>query len=281
MWKRVRTVAETATAGSEQRQREVNASVPGQKFRYLLRFTKNGPLRFIGHLDLLRVFQLTVRRAGWPVAYSQGFNPHQLISFALPLPLGMAGENDYAEIFFTEVLADCGVVLTRFNDTAPSGLKLTLLTPFPDGPGVAACTSAADYIYEADVSEQVIDGVLSRDELIIPKKTKSGVKDTDIRPDIRSIKKDGAAVLMRLSAGSQRFLNPLTVAGLLSPVSPEAPRQGLPASPEAPHSDLPASPEAPHSDLPVPPDAGRFTRAELYRLSGDGALVPLSVLTDV
>jgi radical SAM-linked protein len=221
-----------------------NASKPAEKFRYLLRFTKDGPLRYIGHLDLLRVFQLTVRRAGWPVAYSQGFNPHQLISFALPLPLGMAGTNDYAEIYFTETLADCGGVLTRFNSAAPLGLTLTLLQPFPDGPGVAACVCAADYVYNADVSEQIINEVLSRNELIIPKKTKSGVKDTDIRPDILSLRNDGGVVLMRLSAGSQRFLNPLTVAGLLT--------------------------------ADAVPDAGRFTRAELYRLSSDGALVSLA-----
>jgi radical SAM-linked protein len=244
--KRVTAVAEKTKAVNEER--SVKASFPDEKFRYLLRFTKNGPLRFIGHLDLLRVFQLTMRRAALPVAYSQGFNPHQLISFALPLPLGMAGENDYAEIYFTEVIADCDEIITRFNNAAPSGLRLTLLKKFPDGPGVAACCCAADYVYSADVPQQVIDDVLTRNELIIPKKTKSGVKDTDIRPDILTLKTDGETVRMRLSAGSQRFLNPLTVAGLLI-----------------------AKAEA-------TPDAGLFTRTELYRLNPDGTLVPLSVV---
>jgi len=52
-----------------------------------LRFSKTGTLCYLGHLDFLKVFTQAIRRSGLPIAYSQGFNPHQIISFALPLPL--------------------------------------------------------------------------------------------------------------------------------------------------------------------------------------------------
>jgi radical SAM-linked protein len=237
-----------------------------EKYRYLLCISKKGPLCFIGHLDLLRVFQQTVRRAGLPVGYSQGYNPHQLISFALPLPLGMASEHDYAEIYFTEHL-NCGGALARFNGAAPSGLTLTLIKPFPDGPGVAACTYAADYIWNADVSEAAVSELLSRTEIIIPKKTKSGVKDTDIRPDIYSIAKEKNQTVFRLSAGSQRFLNPLTAAGLLVPKDALSTGSGIAAETERLSGKVPSW----HT-----PDAGQFTRSELFRLDKGGALISLS-----
>ena len=56
--------------------------------RYLLKFTKEGNIRYISHLDLLRVFQRAMKRAGISLRYSQGFNPHAKISFAHPLSLG-------------------------------------------------------------------------------------------------------------------------------------------------------------------------------------------------
>ena len=55
------------------------------------RFAKYGAMRYLGHLDLLRYFQKAVRRADIPVAYSGGFSPHQIMSFAAPLGMGLEG----------------------------------------------------------------------------------------------------------------------------------------------------------------------------------------------
>ncbi len=236
-----------------------------EKYRYLLCFSKFGPLRFIGHLDLLRVFQQTVRRAGLPVAYSQGFNPHQLISFALPLPLGMASGNDYAEIYFDKPVNEEEVVKS-FNACCPDGLRLSLVKPFPDGPGVAACAYAADYEWKADDTAEVESAAIAlllRKEMIIPKKTKSGIKDTDIRPDIYGIVIKPGVVFMRLSAGSQRFLNPVMVAGLLAGGTDGGTADNVGTTP------LTAEPLASVNN-------GQFIRRELYRLTSFGELESLS-----
>ena len=200
-----------------------------------LRFSKTGPLRFIGHLDFLKVFQQTVARAKLPIAYSQGFNPHMLMSFALPLPLGMTSGGDYADI-----VLEAGVpedeIIARLNAYGPDGLTVTGARAF-SGQGAAAIVAAADYAFPAGLlpegkTNEIIQNVLARESIVIPKKTKSGVKDTDIRPDILDIKisdecgnipansaiapeNQSNCVLMRLVAGSARFLNPLIVAGLL------------------------------------------------------------------
>lgn len=60
--------------------------------RILFRFTKGAPVRYVGHLDLMRVFDRVFRRSGFPVAYSQGFNPRPRMSFASALTLGATSE---------------------------------------------------------------------------------------------------------------------------------------------------------------------------------------------
>ena len=69
-----------------------------------VRFGKEGGLRFIGHLDVLRSFQKIFRRAGLPMAYSQGFSPHPIMSFALPLGLGLSSEGEYLDAELREEL---------------------------------------------------------------------------------------------------------------------------------------------------------------------------------
>lgn len=63
-----------------------------------VRFAKYGAVKFIGHLDVLRYFQKAVRRAGLKIAYSQGFHPHQIMSFASPLGVGITSEGEYMDM---------------------------------------------------------------------------------------------------------------------------------------------------------------------------------------
>jgi len=210
-----------------------------------LQFSKGGPLRFIGHLNFLKVFQQTISRAKLPVAYSQGFNPHMQLSFALPLPLGMTSIHDYADITLESEMQPDEIIL-RLNTHGPEGLVLAGAQEFT-GPGAAALVMAADYTFPVEILEdyaastgksanEIIQTLLGRESIIIPKKTKSGIKDTEIRPDILDISIKPQYVNMRLAAGSARFLNPLIVAGLL---------------------------------LNCDADASTITRAELYRQATD------------
>ncbi len=68
-----------------------------------MRFTKTGSLKFIGHLDCMRFFQKAIRRAKLDVAYSQGFNPHQIMSFASPLSVGLTSDGEYIDIEFNSL----------------------------------------------------------------------------------------------------------------------------------------------------------------------------------
>ena len=211
-----------------------------------LRFSKTGPLRFIGHLNFLKVFQQTIRRAGLPVAYSQGFNPHMQLSFALPLPLGMTSNSDYADLTLEREMPGEELV-SRFNTQAPGGLHLIDAWE-TIGPGAAALVTVADYYFSMEMpesvntdmiaiinkAEEIVQPLLNQKSIIIPKKTKSGINNTDIRPDIFGIYAGAgqysqpdetgksyiyspcqASIRMFLAAGSGRFLNPLIVAKLI------------------------------------------------------------------
>jgi len=204
-----------------------------------LHFSKTGTLRFIGHLDFLRVFQQTVRRAGLPAAFSQGFNPHLQISFALPLPLGMESENDYADLTLTEEL-HAAEITKKLTAAAPSGLIIK--SAYPAENKAASVVAVADYILK-NKTTSAIDRILQEKSIVVAKKTKTGIKDTDIRADILGLEARKDFILMRLSAGSSRFLNPLTVAELLSDGEK--------------------------------PTAANITRLELYRQDENGDLVTL------
>ena len=185
--------------------------------RRLLKFAKGGKMKYIGHLDLQRIFQSAIRRAKLPVAYSMGFNPHQRLSFALPLPVGLESICEYIEILLEEP-AD----VMALDGHLPDGLVPLTSWIIPEkAPGPAAALSAADYrltfASAADVME-IVSSIWEANEIIMTKKTKKGEAQVDIRPDILSLRHDPVgAVIMRLSAGSTRNLSPALVAQKICP----------------------------------------------------------------
>ena len=114
-------------------------------FRYRLFFSKGDVARFIGHLDLQALFGKAFKRAGLPVAYSQGFNPHPLMSIAVPLPLGMAGRAEIFEIYLTKKV-DESTLLVEFNKQLPLGLEIHDVVEVPPiGKSAAALAHLAKY----------------------------------------------------------------------------------------------------------------------------------------
>ena len=179
--------------------------------RRWLRFAKGGKMKYIGHLDLLRVFQAAIRRAKLPVAYSMGFNPHLRISFAMPLPVGMESTCEYMELLLD---APCNLML--LDKELPEGLRILEVVNIAEtAPKPAAILAAADYRVTG-ITEEAVQAVQDAKEIITMKKTKSGEKETDIRTDILDIcYEPGGAAKMKLSAGSTRNLSPYLVFGQL------------------------------------------------------------------
>jgi len=157
-----------------------------------------------------------IRRAELPAAYSLGFNPHLLLSFALPLPLGMESFNDYADLTLTAEVSN-GEIVKSLNNHAPGGLVIK--AAFPAENKCASVISIADYELNYDFNKEDVavdvKNLLDSPQIFVMKKTKSGIKEADIRPDILNIVLENNKMTMRLSAGSARFLHPMVVAKLI------------------------------------------------------------------
>ena len=69
-----------------------------------IKFSKEGPVKFVGHLDTMRYFQKAIRRANLPVAFSGGFSPHMIMSFAAPLGVGTESLGEYFDLELAETV---------------------------------------------------------------------------------------------------------------------------------------------------------------------------------
>lgn len=158
-----------------------------------IKYTKSELLKFIGHLDVMRYFQKAVKRAGFDIAYSQGFSPHQLMSFAAPLALGVTSEGEYFDAEFNSLVSSDEFV-RRFNEQMAAGMEVKDVVLLPDNAkNSMSIVAASDYIITildtvpADVKEKMLSYVphlLEKESIEILKKTKKNEKIEDIKPGI-------------------------------------------------------------------------------------------------
>lgn len=159
--------------------------------KYRIKFCKKDRLRFIGHLDLLKMFQRIVKRAGLPISYSKGFNPHQLMSFAAPLPLGTQSIAEYVDIRL-EKDVDCNEIKNLLNAIVPNGMEILEVTKLDENSkNSAAILEAAEYEITLDFKEKdffdKIKEMMSLESLMIERISKKRTKVIDIKPDIYNI----------------------------------------------------------------------------------------------
>ena len=157
--------------------------------RIIATFTKLAPVRFVSHLDMQRLFQRAFRRAGLPLAYSQGFNPHPLLAFATALSVGYTSDGEYFDVTLTEQLPTQEFT-DRVNAVLPDGVRI--IDAVDAGEFKASLTPlmrSAEYdavlAFNAPVEKAVIEEAIASllsGEIVVDKKTKGGIKPVDIRP---------------------------------------------------------------------------------------------------
>jgi radical SAM family uncharacterized protein/radical SAM-linked protein len=122
---------------------EAGTAEPVQKIRF--EFQKVGTLRFLSHLELMRAFARSLRRAGVPLAYSQGFNPQPRLSLAQALAVGVEGLHELGEVEFAQRI-DPGRLAAMWNDHLPPELKILRSWEAPlHGPSLSAGVRGAVY----------------------------------------------------------------------------------------------------------------------------------------
>ena len=189
--------------------------------RYLTKFTKEENIKFISHLDVLKTIQKNIRRAGLPVEFSQGFNPHMNTSIAQPLSVGVYSSGEYMDMILTTE-TDEQEIIDKLNATAPSGIKYisALAIPYTPGdkkvPQAMALIDAARYtikIKYSDVSnlEEEMTNLIDTETWITIKKSKKGEREVDLRTFVKEfsfwIKDEFLVLNVLISTGSREHLS--------------------------------------------------------------------------
>ena len=190
--------------------------ISGTNFR--IRYGKKDEARFIGHLDVVRMFDRTLRRADIPVAYSQGYHPHQKLSFGPPLPLGMRSIAEYIDITLSSPFPHIEEALQR---ELPRGIDLLGVRGIPERTeSLTKCISQAEYFIRCEVSDSIADmitSILRNDTLSVVRESKHGVKTVPVRGGIISIttEANSSGIMMLLSLDQMNAVKPLEVMNLI------------------------------------------------------------------
>lgn len=160
-----------------------------------IKFAKSGVMRFIGHLDVMRYFQKAIRRAEIDIAYSEGFSPHQIMSFAAPLGVGLTSNGEYMDIEVHSYTSSEDMK-ERLNAAMVEGMEVLSVTMLEEHvKNAMASVAAAEYTirfregYEPDfdlVSQ--LDTFYSQPSIPVIKKTKKSELELDLKPAIYSLR---------------------------------------------------------------------------------------------
>lgn len=192
-----------------------------------IKFRKYGVMKFIGHLDIMRYFQKAMRRADIDICYSEGFSPHQIMSFAAPLGVGITSDGEYLDIEVNSSRSSEESMQT-LNETMVEGVEIASYIKLPDNAKTAmSIVAAADYDlyfkegYEAPATleefEEGLENFFTKPaEVLITKKTKKSEKVMDLKQLVYDFKveerviddKEKISFYLNVCTGSNDNLKP-------------------------------------------------------------------------
>jgi len=195
-------------------------------------FSKRGRAKYISHLDLMRAMSRAVRRAGLPIWYTEGFNPHPYLSFPLPLPLGQEGLREAMDLRLLEDMA-LDEIAKRFDGVLPEGIEILCVSQPWCGPGEIAAAAYEIVLPQGDA--KAMQALLEEGNLTAKKMGKQGhrkiEKEIQLAPLILSYALQAgegeAHLACTLAAGSERNLNPALLCEALGGGAPQITRVKL------------------------------------------------------
>lgn len=153
-----------------------------------VKFAKYGPVRFIGHLDVMRYFQKAVRRAELPVSYSGGYSPHQIMSFAYPLSVGYTSEGEYFDLALDSSM-DTEIIKNKLQSVMVYGIDVLAVQELSDNAtnamaSVAAATYYITFKNKCNLNNDfytLMEKYLDQPHINVVKETKKSEKTIDIK----------------------------------------------------------------------------------------------------
>lgn len=182
-----------------------------------VKFAKTGAMKFIGHLDIMRYFQKAIRRAEIDIAYSEGFSPHMIMSFANPLGVGIESYGEYFDMELKSATSSKDMV-DRLNRTMVEGMEILSIVQVPDGKASKAMSLVAAADYTMTYREGFVpcadwktkfEAFMNQKEIVVLKKTKKSEQEMDIRPHIYKYEiLENDSVMLQVASGSAMNLKP-------------------------------------------------------------------------
>lgn len=179
-----------------------------------IKFQKYGAMKFIGHLDIMRYFQKAIRRADIDIAYSGGFSPHQIMSFAAPLGVGLTSDGEYLDIEVNSSPSSQESV-EALNRVGVDGIKVVSYRMLGEkAPNAMSIVAAADYAVtfrDGKAPENWQKRLLefyAQPSILITKKTKKSERKLDLKPLIYQLLVEQETIQMRLCTGSVDNIKP-------------------------------------------------------------------------
>ena len=192
-----------------------------------LRFEKTGRAIYISHLDMMRTMQRVFARAGLEMKYSEGFNPHPQISIALPLSVGTGSLCEIMDFRLTSD-TELETLPERMNAVMPEGIRV-IEAYEPQRKASELKWLDIKGVFEYDERDKTamaaaLKEFFERDAIVITKKTKRGMGESDIKSAIRSIEflpMDGQVCIKAVISAQEPTLNPELLADALRQKAPE------------------------------------------------------------
>jgi len=181
--------------------------------RLRIKFGRGAEVKFISHLDIIRLWQRAMRRAGIELAYSEGFNPHPRISLAAPLALGVTSQAELMDIYTAGFISQHSFT-AYVSRQLPPGIEVIQVHHIaPTLPSLQAQMRFAEYMVEVETADeesslkQKITSLLAKKELPWQHQRDTGPHKYDLRQLIEDLWlenwQDGCALIgMRLRCGS-------------------------------------------------------------------------------
>ena len=192
-----------------------------------LRFEKTGRAVYISHLDLMHTMQRAFSRAGYALKYSEGFNPHPQISIALPLSVGTASFCELMDFRLKDEL-DIKLLPEKLTDALPEGIRVTdCYIPEHKTAELKYLEIEGRFDYDGKPVDEMCRALrtfYARESIVIEKKTKRGIGQSDIRPAIRELSFETGEAQVKLHAvisAQEPTLNPALLADALCQLAPE------------------------------------------------------------
>ena len=177
------------------------AVIDEQRIKYQFRYRKTGLVRFVSHLDIMRVFQQALRRADLDLAFTQGFNKRPIISSGYPLPLGYSSEDEYLEVVLKSEAQD---IVDRLNEQLPAGMMIESASIIPLK-SASIFSRVKGFDYEIQVFHTIPEDIeakiqmfLKCTEILVERVRKDRKKVINVRKFVNTIKVVDQRILLSM-----------------------------------------------------------------------------------